>query len=553
MIPKLCYRIGPKVEGTPLSPTPDRLRSLAPQLLRGIRRGIEKESLRVQSDGKLAMTPHPAALGSALTHPRITTDFSESQLELITGVHASVEACIEELTHIHQAVYRAIGEEVLWSASMPCGLPEENAIPLGRYGSSNIGRAKTVYRTGLSHRYGRRMQMISGIHYNFSLSEEAWGALPWSGGANAGYFALMRNFRRHAWLLFYLFGASPAVCPSFVKGRQHGLTRLGPGTLYLPHATSLRMGRLGYQSDAQSSLAVSYNSMESYADSLHDALLDPYPPYQEIGIREGDDYRQLSASLLQIENEFYSKIRPKRIIRRGERPLHALRERGVEYVEVRLMDLDPFSPVGITASTMRLLDIFLLHCLLSASPPDTPGEIAAIAHNQECVAARGREPGLKLRRNGEDVKLAAWGAQVLAGCAPIAESMDRAMDRAAATHEAAGTSRGQDRASLYRDALAWGVAALEDPAAVPSARMLAEMARDHDNSYTQFVREQSLAHRATLRRLPYPAQVEARFAQLAGESIEEQRRIEAADTLPFEEFRRAYLAPETLNPAASRG
>jgi glutamate--cysteine ligase len=532
-----------------VSPTPERVRSLAPQILRGIRRGIEKESLRVQLDGRLAATPHPAALGSALTHPRITTDFSESQLELITGVHASVEACLEELTHIHQAVYRAIGEELLWCASMPCGLPEENTIPIGRYGSSNIGRAKTVYRIGLSHRYGRRMQMISGIHYNFSLPEEAWGALPWSGGANAGYFALMRNFQRHGWLAFYLFGASPAVCPSFVKGRQHGLTRLGPGTLYLPHATTLRMGRLGYQSDAQSSLKVSYNSLESYAGSLHDALTESYPPYREIGIRDGDDYRQLSTSLLQIENEFYSKVRPKRVIRRGERPLHALRERGVEYVEVRLMDLDPFSPVGITAPTMRLLDIFLLHCLLSDSAPDTPQEIAANARNQECVAARGREPGLKLSRNGHEVKLAEWGGEVLAGCEPIAE----AMDRAAAAHEAAGTSGGQDRGRLYRDALAWGVAALEDPAAVPSARMLAEMARDHDNSYTQFVLEQSLAHSNALRSLPYAPPAAARFAQLAGESIEEQRRIEAADTLPFEAFRRAYLAPETLNPVGKMG
>lgn len=521
-----------------MSPVSERLRSLDPQLVRGIRRGIEKESLRVQPDGKLAATPHPAALGSALAHPLITTDFSESQLELITGVHGSAEACLEELSHIHQAVYRAIGDEVLWCASMPCGLPAEDVIPLGRYGNSNIGRAKTVYRTGLSHRYGRRMQMISGIHYNFSLAGETWDALPWSGGANGGYFSLMRNFQRLGWLAFYLFGASPAACPSFVKGRQHDLIRLGPGTLHLPHATSLRMGRLGYQSDAQSSLKVSYNSLESYGGSLQEALTKPYPAYERIGLREGEGYRQLATSLLQIENEFYSKIRPKRVIRRGERPLHALRERGVEYVEVRLMDLDPFSPVGITAETVRLLDILLLHCLLADSPPDTPEEIAANARNQECVAGRGREPGLKLWRGGQEVKLTEWGGQVLAECAPIAQAMDAAID---------ATRAG---ARLYGSALAWAAAALEDSAAVPSARMLAEMARDHDNSYTQFVLEQSLAHRETLRRLPYPAQVEARFAQLARESAEEQRRIEAADTLPFEEFRLRYLAPETLNPAA---
>jgi len=225
--------------------------------LKALKRGIEKESLRVRPDGTLATSPHPVRLGSALAHPNVTTDFSEAQLELITGVHDSADACLTELTEIHQFVYRAIGEELLWCASMPCRLPADDGdIPIGRYGTSNVGRAKSIYRMGLSHRYGRRMQTISGIHYNFSLPGDV---------SNAAYFALIRNFRRHSWLLLYLFGASPAVCASFVEGRAHELERLSPDTFYLPHATSLRMGRLGYQSDAQSSLAVSYNNLESYA------------------------------------------------------------------------------------------------------------------------------------------------------------------------------------------------------------------------------------------------------------------------------------------------
>src|SRR5262245_35922367 len=366
------------------------LRALPPAVLGSLRRGIEKESLRVRPDGALATTPHPPQLGSALTHPHITTDFSEAQLELITGVHASAEGCLDELERIHEFVYRQIGEELLWCASMPCNLPAEDAIPIARYGRSNVGRAKTVYRTGLSHRYGRRMQAISGIHYNFSLPEDAW-PLPGRRDANEGYFALIRNFRRHAWLLLYLFGASPAVCASFVEGRAHGLKELVPGTLYLPHATSLRMGRLGYLSDAQDSLRVSYNNLASYTASLDDALTQPYPPYETIGLRDpgsAEGYRQLATTLLQIENEFYSTIRPKRVINPGERPLHALRERGVEYVEVRAMDLDPYSPVGITASTMRFLDVFLLHCLLTESPPDTDREIEALGRNKQEVASR---------------------------------------------------------------------------------------------------------------------------------------------------------------------
>ncbi|MEP6588555.1 MAG: glutamate--cysteine ligase, partial [Polaromonas sp.] len=306
----------------------DRLKALTPEQLQGMRRGIEKESLRAQPNGALALTPHPAALGSALTHPSITTDFSESQVELVTSAHASPEAALEELTQLHQFTYRALqenGDEMLWVSSMPCDLPTDETIPLARFGSSNIGRAKSVYRMGLGHRYGRRMQTISGIHYNWSLP----------GVSSEQYFSLIRNFRRHAFVLLYLFGASPAVCSTFVAGRQHELQQLADSTMYMPHGTSLRMGRLGYQSDAQASLAVSYNSLEGYAASLQDALTRPYPAYEAVGIRNpGGDYNQLATTLLQIENEFYGTIRPKRVIRPGERPLHALRERGVEYIEV---------------------------------------------------------------------------------------------------------------------------------------------------------------------------------------------------------------------------
>ena len=513
----------------------ERLSALSPASLKGIRRGIEKESLRVTPEGALAKTPHPAALGSALKHPHITTDFSEAQLELITGAHTSVEACLEELWRIHQFVYRRIGEEVMWCASMPCGLPAENAIPIGRYGSSNVGRAKTVYRIGLAHRYGRRMQTISGLHYNWSLPEAAW-PLPGFRGSNEAYFALIRNFRRHAWLLLYLFGASPAVCASFVQGRPHALEKLGEGTFYLPGATSLRMGRLGYLSDAQDKLLVSYNNLESYTASLYDALTKAYPPYEAIGIKSGtasgdvvDGYRQLAVSLLQIENEFYSTIRPKRVIRLAERPLHALRERGVEYVEVRAMDLDPFSPIGITPETVCFLDVFLLHCLLADSPPDTPQEIQALGQNKQRVAARGREPGLRLDRYGDMLSLSEWGGQILAECEPIAEALDSAI-----------------RGSAYRGALAGAVATLEDPGSVPSARMLAEMGERHRNSYVEFVMAHSLEHKRTLQSDPLPVEVEARFEKLAGESIARQREIEAADRVPFETYRQRYLSPDSL-------
>ena len=505
----------------------DRLRALGPARLKGMRRGIEKESLRAQPTGALALTPHPAALGSALTHPSITTDFSESQVELVTAAHQGlsdgVAAALNELTQIHQFTYRAmqaLGDEMLWVSSMPCGLPTDETIPVGRYGSSNVGRAKSVYRLGLSHRYGRRMQTISGIHYNWSLP----------GVSSEEYFALIRNFRRHAFLLLYLFGASPAVCSSFVAGRQHELQALSEHTMYMPHGTSLRMGRLGYQSDAQASLKVSYNNLDGYGASLQDALTRPYPPYEAVGIRNpGGDYNQLATSLLQIENEFYGTIRPKRVIFPGERPLHALRERGVEYVEVRLMDLDPFVPVGIAPETMRFLDVFLLHCLLSDSPPDTPQEIAALARNQHRVAARGREPGLMLECAGQEVTLTGWGAQLVEQCLPLAAALDAAQG-----------------GSAYSDAVRAAQAALHQPDGLPSARVLQAMAHDHGNSFVSFARAQSANTQRALLALPFSDAQQAAFAELTRQSVAEQKTIEAADTMPFEIYRQQYVSAERL-------
>jgi glutamate--cysteine ligase len=373
---------------------------------------------------------------------------------------------------------------------------------------------------GLGHRYGRRMQTISGIHYNWSMP----------GLGDEEYFGLIRNFRRHSFLLLYLFGASPAVGSGFVAGREHRLQALGDDTLHLPHATSLRMGRLGYQSDAQASLCVSYNSLKGYAASLDQALTRAHPAYEALGVlNPGGEYNQLATSLLQIENEFYGTIRPKRVIRSGERPLHALRERGVEYVEVRCMDLDPFEPVGIGAGTIAFLDVFLLHCLLADSPPDTPDEIAALARNQQLAAERGREPDLRLQRAGRDVTLDEWGARILEECTPIAGALD-------AVH--GGT--------VYREAIVSAMASLQDPRRLASARVLDTMRGRHAGSYTAFVKECSERTRQVLMQRPFTAETRARFDRLAGESLEEQQRIEAAETVPFEQFRQDYLSQQHL-------
>jgi glutamate--cysteine ligase len=350
------------------------------------------------------------------------------------------------------------------------------------------------------------------------------------GVSSEAYFGLIRNFRRHAFLLLYLFGASPAVCESFVAGRSHSLQSLRPGTMGLPFATSLRMGRLGYQSDAQSALAVSYNSLEGYAASLQKALTVPYAPYQSMGLQAPDgQFRQLTTSLLQIENEFYGTIRPKRVIFQGERPLHALRERGVEYVEVRLMDLDPFEPVGINARTLRFLDVFLLHCLSQASPKDSPEEIAAMARNQQSVAERGRTPGLELQRGDTPIALTEWGLQLVNEFAPLARMLDDAHG-------------GSD----YANAVAHAEHALRHPETLPSARVLQAMEQDFGGSFAAFAKARSMETKAQELATPLEAHELAHFELLSQASREQQTAIEGADTLPIAQYLTQYLSPERL-------
>ena len=400
-------------------------------LLANIVRGIEKESLRVEPNGQLAKTPHPKALGSALTHPSITTDYSEALLEFITAPSASIDQVLSELEEIHRYTYENIDDELLWVNSMPCQLGEDSSIPVGEYGSSNIGRMKTVYRLGLGHRYGRLMQTIAGIHYNFSVPDSLWMKLQADEGnqqslqdyKTEGYFALIRNFRRYFWLLLYLFGAAPAVCKSFVRNREHDLQPVGNDShsLYKPNATSLRMGNLGYQSDAQSSLIVCYNDIAQYTRTLKGALETPYKHYEHLGLKDSQgNYQQLTTNLLQIENEFYSPIRPKRTAASGETPLEALHNKGVEYIEVRCVDLNPLAACGIDRQTIHFLDTFLLFCLLKDSPKTNNNEYQQITENQRRTVADGRNPDLELVDGEQSRKLVDWGQALVAEMQPVA-------------------------------------------------------------------------------------------------------------------------------------
>ncbi|HWK53532.1 MAG TPA: glutamate--cysteine ligase [Hyphomicrobiales bacterium] len=489
-----------------------------------INHGIEKESLRVTPEGRLAMTPHPEGLGSALTHANITTDFSEALIELITPVFQDPRESIAFLSDIHAFVYTQLPrEELLWISSMPCVLGDDDNIPLAQYGNSNIGRLKTLYRKGLGFRYGRSMQTISGIHYNFSLPDEFWqlyqellgDSSPLQDFKTTQYFHLIRNFRRHCWLLLYLFGASPALCGSFVRNNpDHGLENYDDRTLYLPYATSLRMGDLGYTSQAQAALYVSYNSLEEYADGVLKAIKTPYPAYANFRTEDGSP-AQVNANVLQIENEFYSTIRPKRIAPQGQRPVHALREQGVEYIEVRCLDLNPFLSVGIEAEQMRFLDCFLLFCLLHDSPPIYRPQYQELDGNQKRVVKQGRDPALQLLRNESPVGLRDWAHEILAEVGAVATLLDSVHGNH--EHGAAVTNEARK---------------IDEPELTPSARVLQRM-HEVKTGYFGFAMNQSLANSDYFRSRSLALSTVERLQASAAESLRRQQEIEAADTLDF--------------------
>ncbi|WP_343730419.1 glutamate--cysteine ligase [Duganella sp.] len=503
-------------------------------VLAGGLRGIERETLRVDRAGHLAHTPHPVAMGSALTHPQITTDYAEALLEFITPAEKDIADTVAKLDGIHRYAYSKLGDELLWSQSMPCQLPPEDEIEIAWYGTSNLGTLKHVYRRGLALRYGKAMQCIAGIHYNYSLDERLWRVLaenevsgkrltPRSFQSEA-YLATIRNFRRYSWVLMYLFGASPVLSSGFLRGRPHKLETLSDDTLYLPYATSLRMSDLGYQNDAQSGLSPHENCLDSYVAALTKAVNQPYEPYAKLGTKRDGEWIQLSTNVLQIENEYYSTIRPKRVIQTGERPIQALCARGVQYIEVRCMDVDPFEPVGISVAAGRFLDAFLLFCALEESPTITPEQGAVYTENFARTVKEGRRPGLTLRHGDSEVPLPVWGAELLERIRPVAALLD--------------ALRGD---SVHADAIAAQAAKLADPELTPSAKVLAAL-RANGKSFAAFGLAQSEKHAAYFRSHPPTAEEAAYFDNLAAISLAEQAEMEAAPQSNFDDYVAAYRA-----------
>lgn len=369
-----------------------------------IHRGIERESLRVDHSGSISQKDHPIGLGSPLTSTDITTDFSEALIELITPTFTSTESLFKHLSKLHHFVYGAMEEEILWNFSMPCAFEDESEIRIAEYGHSNMGMLKHIYRKGLKLRYGSIMQCVSGIHYNFSLSDTSW--LPVVDNVtqeyiNEKYLHLIRNVKRNFWFILEQCGASPITHKSYLYGRKHSLENYGKEDLFMPFATTLRMSEAGYQSPIQESLKITYNNLNEFVDAVIKGISAPYEKFKEMGLLDEKGFpQQISTGILQIENELYDIIRPKRTGPSGSRPANLLKQKGIEYIELRGIDVNPFIPEGISENKIKLLDIFLIHSLISDSPNINKQENEEIKLNQKTMVTNGRSKDVKILQKG---------------------------------------------------------------------------------------------------------------------------------------------------------
>jgi glutamate--cysteine ligase len=438
------------------------------------------------------------------------------------------------MTELHQFVCSELQDELIWNASMPCVVSGESSIPLARYGSSNAAQMKTVYRRGLGHRYGRIMQVIAGIHFNYSFSTEFWqlfqelegDAQPPQEFISERYFGLLRNLQRIGWIVPYLFGASPAICSTFLDGKPSNLDQFDQHTFFGPWATSLRMGDIGYQNNKENEIGVKacYDNLDEYINTLGYAVRTSYPGYEKIGVKVDGVYQQLNSSILQIENEYYSTVRPKQIPLSGEAPIIALKNRGVAYVELRSIDINPFMPIGVELEQLRFLELLMAYGLLSESPSMSPWERVEIDKNEMAVAHQGRKPGLKLQRHGSELALRCWGEEIIEQMLQIAELFDQ-----------------DEEGRPYLHAVEQQRALLSDPEKTPSARVLREMSQQGE-AYFTFARRHSQGFQQQMCQVEAPPKRLQLFRDAVAESNHRREVIEQGDSLTFEEYLAHYFS-----------
>lgn len=463
--------------------------------------GLEKESQRVTPNGNLALTNHPAIFGDKLTNSYITTDFAESQLELITPPHPTIEATYESLKTIQTEAERGIGAELLWPLSMPPRLPGEEAIPISRFDDSREGREKELYRRGLALRYGKKMQMISGLHYNFSFGDALLDLLYQKLECNSAtqtkqtfidklYFALARNFLRYRWLLIYLLGASPTVDATYdsvITEQLKTIAACCPDYAGLiehekHYATSLRVSRFGYSNPISASYHTYFNDLGEYTRNLRKMLTTKSREYENLGVFQNGIQVQLNDNVLQKESEFYAAIRFKQIAEPHKSQLDLLERNGVKYLEVRILDLNPFEKVGISLQQLHFLQVFMLFCLFESSNPFSESEFVLSNQNHHLAALFGRKPSLTIDhyQNGP-VSLEGWSREIFEKLNILAWLIDQ--------------STGERK---YQNSVTREYQKIMDPTLLPSARITQEMAKRYESFLEFGVRRALLNKQITL-------------------------------------------------------
>jgi glutamate--cysteine ligase len=458
--------------------------------------GIEKESQRVTSAGDLALTSHPVVFGDKLTNPRITTDFSESQVEMVTPPVPSVKSAYQSLSDIQSEVEAGIGDEFLWPLSMPPRLPEEKDIPIARFKDSEAGKEKEVYRKGLALRYGKKMQMISGIHYNFSFGSQLMDYLYRHFGNdcekqdfyNDLYFATTRNFLRYRWLLIYLFGASPSVDATYYSVINQDLKTIAQCCpewcsvleQYKQYATSLRVSRFGYVNTTREGAHIYFNDLKEYITNLRKLLSTKSREFAQLGLFQNGSQIQLNDNVIQKESEFYAPIRFKHVARLGETNLEALEKGGVQYLEIRILDLNPFEKVGVGLSQLYFLQVFMVFCLFESSTGLSETEMEAADKNHQAVALFGRRPKLELddyrqRRIG----FLDWSGEIFLKLQIIARLMDQAGNE-----------------NIYQTSVRDELKKITDMKLLPSARIQQEMVENRE-SFVDFGIRRSMLNQSS--------------------------------------------------------
>lgn len=490
--------------------------------------GLEKESLRI-NNSKISQSLHPIHIGSPLSNKFITTDFSEAQLEFITPpIMSKDNSCIEFLDDIHHFVTRNLGDESIWPFSMPPSLISENSIRIAEYGRSNLGFFKRVYRNGLANRYGKLMQTISGIHFNYSLAESIWESEIFKRTESIRknfqseiYLGMSRNILRSNWLLLYFLGASPIIPNCFLKNNTEKIYRLDDDTSYMPHATSLRMSNFGYQNLSRANISVSYNSLKEYISDLRLATSTNSQEFSKIPTLIDGHQAQLSNCLLQIEDEYYAVTRPKSSIDSDQRTTVKLAKGGINFIELRSIDLNPFSAIGIDNEAIKFLEIFLVHSFLSNSDPIQKNDMARISNNEMKVSKYGRDPMLYLNDGEKNIKLTDWANNLIDEMEFTANILD-------------------DRSGNYSKTLKSLRAKLKDPDTNLSARVLNTLT-SRDKDYTKFGLELSEEYKSSyITKIPSKNK---RWQMLQNESIESlrrQSRLEESLECSFEDYKKNY-------------